>query len=326
MPKKIILEQSKIDEIISLYKDGKLLKDIASHLGYSGPFIKKILKKNKIELRITYSQRKYELNNDYFDNIDTEEKAYFLGFLFADGNVHSKNNSISISLHKKDEKILKLFSSFIYKNEHCLYVRSNNQLALAFSSKNIKEKLIALGCVPNKSLVLKFPDLLKDNDIIRHFIRGYFDGDGSLSKENRKNRKSETYKFNIVSTKDFCKEVAKIITDNTGAHISFKKAPVSKSNDVTIIISVGGNRQTANVMDWLYKDATIYLERKYNKYLQLKELQKEIELSKTPEIKYKLSLEQINEIKKLRNEKWTIKAISQKFCRSEEIISKLLKL
>jgi hypothetical protein len=133
------------------------------------------------------------------------------------------------------------------------------------------EKLTELGCVQAKSLILKFPEWLKDSELQRHFIRGHYDGDGGVHiSDIRKNAVCTK----ITSTKEFCTSVKNIILQQTGLKFG-EPRPANKSGNNTYRIDMSGARQIQNFLTWLYKDASIYLNRKYNLYLQLIEKNKE---------------------------------------------------
>ena len=122
-----------------------------------------------------------------------------------------------------------------------------------------------MGCVPAKSLILKFPEWLTDPELQRHFIRGHYDGDGGVHiSDIRKNAVSTK----ITSTKEFCSSVKNVILNQTGIKFGEPRS-VHKNEKNTYCIDMSGARQIENFLKWLYKDATIYLDRKYNLYLEL---------------------------------------------------------
>jgi hypothetical protein len=140
------------------------------------------------------------------------------------------------------------------------------------NQKEICYQLEALGCVSNKSLILEFPTTVP-NELIHHFLRGYSDGDGCIYKNKlQKTKTSKPYINTIwkfVSTKQFCNETAKILKEQLDINCS-QSLSRPKTNQITTTLSVGGNLQVMKVLDWLYKNATIYLPRKYEKYLEFK--------------------------------------------------------
>jgi intein/homing endonuclease len=245
-------------EIIDLYLNKKYsIAKLASLYKVSRDCISLRLKKNNIKTLIC---RKYKnIDEHYFDNIDSEEKAYFLGLLFADGCNH--RDKITIDLQENDRLILQKLSKTILGEDATYYKKINkgkNQYRVTIYSEIICDRLNELGCVPRKSLILEFPKL--DIKLQKHFIRGYFDGDGCICENNNK------YYFSIVSTKNFCNEVAIIIKNNVQINILFK---LCCENNITTVLYIKGNIQIKKILDWMYKDANIFLDRKYNKYLEL---------------------------------------------------------
>jgi len=128
----------------------------------------------------------------------------------------------------------------------------------------MKQRLIELGCVPAKSLILQYPVL--DHNMQQHFLRGYFDGDGSIYSYDN------DYATCTISTDDFCQSIKCIILDRVGliGNITKSQQMFDRGNYITSNFLLKGNRRVLKLMNWLYKDATIYLTRKYNKYLELK--------------------------------------------------------
>jgi len=133
-----------------------------------------------------------KFNDTYFENIDTEDKSYWLGFFYADGYVRKRHDSgqFKLKLCKKDKNHIELFKTNI-KSEHIItdgvefFTKNNKKYKSEYSLLNIYslklvDDLIKHGCVQNKTQKIRFP-ILK-NELIQHFIRGYFDGDGCIYK------------------------------------------------------------------------------------------------------------------------------------------------
>ena len=131
-------------------------------------------------------------NNNYFDNIDTEYKAYILGFIYADGTLYqaktgNRQLKLTISLQEEDGYILEKLGEDIenikVKLSYPPAISKHNwkkRKVLAFSSNQICNRLISLGCYINKSKVgMKFPEI--PSALMHHFVRGFFDGDGSVT-------------------------------------------------------------------------------------------------------------------------------------------------
>jgi hypothetical protein len=160
-----------------------------------------VLKKNNIKSRI----RRHNCNENYFEKIDSCEKAYWLGLLFADGYVrkrkqfngkHKQGGVVGISLKNGDEYLLeKLIIDFESTYRLTKQIKNNFlSYKLEVNSSKMTDDLINLGCVPNKSLKLLPPNLT--DEFISHFIRGYFDGDGSIGRYNG------NLKFSLLGTNE----------------------------------------------------------------------------------------------------------------------------
>ena len=123
----------------------------------------------------------HQFNHNYFKTIDTEEKAYILGFLYADG--YNSDKQVVIAQLEQDVDILeKINKALDADNQIKRKLQSTNNKTvcqLCYSSIDMCTDLTNLGCFRNKSLACTFPTFL-DKSLIRHFIRGYFDGDGCV--------------------------------------------------------------------------------------------------------------------------------------------------
>ena len=193
-----------------------------------------------------------------FEIIDTEEKAYWLGFLYADGSVSSTDNRIELGLAEKDLNHIEKFKEFIGVPNKISYRPQTKSYRYSFKSIPCKEDLIKQGCVPKKSLILKFPtEQQVPNYLIKHFIRGYFDGDGWFSNT------PSCFQVGIIGTEDFIKGFLNIIEIQNKNNKIFT---VHREDGAKRYV-FGGLNDVTNFLNWIYKDATIYLDRKYNHYL-----------------------------------------------------------
>lgn len=276
---KMLTDEQKL-EIVEKYKTGNYsCNDLGKEYNRKGYNIARLLKRRGVEVAQDRKQthRKYSLNQNYFNKIDTEDKAYFLGLLYADGCNHNCKK-ISIELQEQDIDMVRLFAKYL-KTDIPLYHRKvkrskskNDAHGLTISCKKIATDLNRLGCIPRKSLVLKFPTKEQlPPYLIRHFIRGYFDGDGCISSyfSSYKDTKYFTIKSSIASTEEFCTSVANIVKEILNIDlIQYKHNKDSKN---TYIIETSGRLDTFNFVEWLYLDSNISLNRKHNKYLTIKE-------------------------------------------------------
>lgn len=216
-----------------------------------------------------------KINHNYFENIDNEHKAYWLGFIYADGSISKKvyekgsyTYRLRMELMFEDKYILEQMALDLesdlkpkeyYNNKVHFkgYDKPKHNAYIMFSSKKMGEDLVKLGVIPNKTFVLKsLPNI--PNNLMKHFIRGYFDGDGSVyftSKENSiRTAFYGTHDF-ISSIQDFLIEelglTKKKITDQKGANVSFINIAKQESREL---------------YHYMYDEATIFLNRKYEKY------------------------------------------------------------
>lgn len=258
-------------KIVELYKSGVSCTKIAIKFNLYHKSVNDILDEYGIE-RTGKSNRKHKLNEHYFDNIDSQDKAYILGLLFADGYNSICKSSIRICLQYTDVDILLKIKDKIGSSKELKYIdyknqkRSNgyiskNMYQLEFYSSYMCKKLSELGMVQNKSLVLEYPDI--DEKYNSHFIRGYFDGDGSYCPHYTKTGHFQAL-ATITSTEQFCEKALNIIRENTGINGGIYDA--SSHNGITKVLSISGTNQCRKLFEWLYEDADLYLERKYNLY------------------------------------------------------------
>jgi hypothetical protein len=200
--------------------------------------------------------RKYNFNQQFFENIDNEHKAYWLGFIVADGNVSVRKCGSTLSITSIDYDHLEKFKDTI---NHVGPIRAHgekNCYRFEVHSIKIVSDLIKLGVVPRKSRCTVVPHL--SNDLVNHFIRGVFDGDGTIGFY------GDSWRLSIVSgNPQFIIDLKKIITRNDikGGYISHQK---SVDN-----LTFGGSCLPYKFANFIYKDANIYLDRKYEKYLEL---------------------------------------------------------
>lgn len=274
-----------IDQAVTEYVDTPLLdrsiKRISAKYGINEKTLSRHLKARGVE--IVKTGPSVNFNYRFFQNIDSEEKAYWLGFMYADGYVMAKTNGVGLGVALKDIDHLKKYNlalnypkglkvsethQFGSKEHANKDGKTLYMVRTIITNKWLKEDLIACGCVPNKSLILTFPseDIFKESEqytkeqLILHFIRGYFDGDGTLGlyPHSRTNPTLEESLL-IVGTKDFLEGVQKYL----GKGYLMQKP---NCNEATYRLGYSTSK-AFNAAEKLYKNATVYLDRKYNKYL-----------------------------------------------------------
>ena len=260
-----VIQQDEIEKAISLKKQGLTLKEVSNKIGH--PVHK--LRAYNIHLINPEVDRveKYPIDLDYFKNIDTEDKAYYLGLLAADGSIST--SGIKIELHYKDLYILEKFRDLIsptrpiYKFER---EGRNTTYSLEIRSKYLKDIMEQWNIIPRKSFRnTSLPNL--SEDMMPHFIRGYFDGDGSVYKNNN------TLRIKFIGNTQFITELHIYLKQSIKIH--------QTSKEYTSYFTISTQKDIQNLYDYMYSNATIYLRRKKKKfdvYYYLKNL--EIEMFK----------------------------------------------
>ncbi|PYY28346.1 LAGLIDADG family homing endonuclease [Paenibacillus illinoisensis] len=242
-------------------------KEISKQLNRSKAAID--LKINRIGLK----KSKYTYDHDFFEKIDTEDKAYWLGFIYADGCISIKEEinscELSIKLQKNDAEHLKKFNKSLNGNiEVTTFDRTSNfdnklygGCQIRIYSQQMVRDLQNCGITTNKSLTISFPTL--EQELIRHFVRGFFDGDGCLTKNNHKNGKSYVRADFTCGSEVFVHQLRDILY-KSGINTYIHREPERPYRLV-----IGGMKNCDKFFKYIYDDATIYLERKMRKKLSL---------------------------------------------------------
>lgn len=258
--------------IIGDYKNGITNKELTKKYNLHRCTIQTVLLRNGVNLKsLSETARKHQLiNENYFNKINTEEKAYILGLLYADGSI--RNNGFEITLMETDKELLERLSIIIY-NKIILGYRAGrkylkdskhickSQYRLVVTSNIMKNDLIKHGCVRAKTFKIRFPQL-NNADMYRHFVRGYFDGDGCFSVPKKQ---SNTAVVHITSNIYFCDGLAEYIKKTINVNM---KSQIRYKNIGAVRLSI--TKQVIKFMDWLYDDSTIYLTRKHDKFENFK--------------------------------------------------------
>lgn len=262
--------ENNIKEIKRLYYEENFsCLDIAKKLNVKKYQIDYVFKKYNWEKRtLAEACRVYEVDVNYFDEINTPNKAYILGFLYADGYNNLIINSWCLSLKKMDEEILIKIQKELKSNKPIKYRddlhkdgTSRDMASFYIGSKHMCESLAKWGVVQNKTFQLKFPDFLNE-DLLPHFIRGYFDGDGCISGRIRKDRNVMRYSVNIMSNIDFCEGCTEYLNKKwIKAHCN-----IPSGQPKNRIVRFSAIESMKKFYELIYTNADLKLERKYQKF------------------------------------------------------------
>ena len=261
-----MLNNQQKQEIIEKYQDGMSINQIAKNYKVSWDTIKRFLIGEKIYSQENKKINQYSTFSEYnlFEKIENEEQAYWLGFLYADGNIRKERNEISLDLKEEDLETIKAFHSFcnnqnkirqhIIKKENKVFI----SYVSSFSSEKTKNNLIALGCVPQKSLKLTFPhESIIPDCFLLAFVKGYIDGDGSIQYDYQKYR----YRITIIGTKDFLFGLQKRCQLEEHSYIYSTKCQIYN-------LTISGKDFVLDFLKKTYSIQTHSLERKKQIFLQ----------------------------------------------------------
>ena len=270
--------QNKLDQVVILYKQGKSQLFIEKELGLTRKTIRELLKNKDLKYRDKSEQSfiRYgtELDETVFDEL-TPDALYWIGLLYADGHIEEKREaSIDLVLHKQDMQHLENFKLFLKSNRKVYQPKKDDDcMRLRFNSKKIRDRLIELGFKHDKSYTAIPHELLKH---FRDFWRGVVDGDGGVYSKTDKQLSHSVYLCGTLETIFefiiFCSNKLGI-KDKYPSHTK-KEGKISE----TLYQVQYYGEDAKKVAKLLYKDSTTYLERKYQKYLEICE-ENEVNLS-----------------------------------------------
>lgn len=202
-----------------------------------------------------------KINRTYFNSIDTEHKAYFAGLMLADGNVQESNKKYEckISLKKEDGYILNEFKKelkAINPIREIVTQSGSIQDTFSFYGKELISGLKHIGVIENKSGKTFLSNNIP-NDFKRHFIRGFFDGDGSIFNTSSKN----SWGISIAVDKQMAIDLQKYFKNVLNVDTT-----ISKGNGNIYALRTSKYNNVKQIMTHLYKDSNIHFTRKYDKY------------------------------------------------------------
>lgn len=264
------------ERIDFLHEEGKNAFEISKILNfkYEQPVYNYFKKKGwETTKREDYkSNAKYTVNYDFFNKIDTEEKAYILGFICADGHIDKKRNCIVIALQDGDYEILEKIRSCLNSDHPIVrniqkknpYTGSNHlvtpQCTISINGKDLVKPLFEMGLDSRKTYTLD-NTIMKyvPENLVKHFLRGYFDGDGNIvwGKHYSSGNK---YLIQVAGNEKFL----------LGSFQKYFPTPnvlyKYKTSKQCFAWKVSDKLKVLEFLNYLYSDAKIYLDRKYKIY------------------------------------------------------------
>ena len=244
------------EDVIKRYTDGESCQQIADSYNVSFHTISNILEKYQIARDNKYYN--LSLNEDYFKDIDSYDKAYFLGFLITDGSVNLNDNAIRLSLAAKDKHILE---TFLQKtgSSNKLYERldeKHHEFSFSVKNKKWKEDLAKYGVVPQKTSLVYLPSLAEE--MMPHRIRGLIDGDGWIS--------SASHHIGFCGNEQLVNQVKKYLVDQ----LNVFDVKVIHSETNLWQVSWASKQDIIKICNYIYQDKQdCYLIRKYQEFLKI---------------------------------------------------------
>jgi len=271
MKQKRLTDLQKI-ELVELFKQGKSSKELSAYFGITDVAIRVLLKHRGFKYDMSKSCQRFDINEDYFDNINSQDKAYFLGFLYADGCNKRPRNIVTLILKEDDREILEQLNKLIFPDKELIFEKDyrnnhSNKYGIRISNKHISLKLEELGIVKAKTHKIVFP-LWLSKDLYPHFIRGYFDGDGYIGTiTNSKGHFKD--KVSIVGTELFVNSLINIFKEELNINCSIETRHPERNHNIRTI-TISGRLQVIKLMDYLYNNSNLKLKRKHDRYKQIK--------------------------------------------------------
>lgn len=250
----------------SLYDELGSCRAVGKKLAFNGQTIKRHMQNLRLSVK---KQVRYSCDEDFFSR-DTEESFYLAGFIAADGCIKQRGNSyqLSIGLAVADlnhlqliKKLLKATNPIhIYKIENDIYKNGYvERCELVIVSKKIFNDLGRFNITPRKTKTYIFPDWIENHHLSHHFLRGYFDGDGSIYYSVNKNKFTDQLGFNILGTLNFVQKYKFILEKELN-----QKIGCLRQRSGIYSFDCGGNILVGKIAKYLYRNSNIFLKRKYD--------------------------------------------------------------
>lgn len=255
--------------------NGALLKDVCEKYNLSSATIYRYMKQHNIEYKNEHG-RKNKFNQDYFESIDTEHKAYWLGFIYADGSVfntgsgNTKTNRLQINISNKDIELLIAFCDDIKYDKSKIQTyepkgtySTNLMSKLSINSIKLCSDLAKWGVHPNKTGSLtNLPNI--SEELMPHFIRGFFDGDGWCTCTDK------THNFGFIGDYNFLSQINLYLNKNF--KVSLRTLHLEPRREYSIYyLRYSSCKDYKLLYNCLYNNATIFLKRKQEKLKILSE-------------------------------------------------------
>jgi hypothetical protein len=254
------VSKEKMDEICRRRLNGESIQSLANELGLNLNTLERhfdkigIMLDNSVQREIN---RKYEIDHDFFKKIDSPTKAYMLGLIMTDGNIHKEHYSLRFDFQKKDKYLCEIARKSLSSNAIIVereVKRGGPQARIQFNSKTLIEDLAKLGVEPStKTYNNKFPcESVVPRQYQRDYIRGVMDGDGSAMISHRKGKNTQylAYGISLSGTQEMVKGVQQVLVRDTG--LTETKITKDKRKINNYVMTYHGTGNVAKIFSYLY--------------------------------------------------------------------------
>ena len=247
------------------YKNGIRSPELGKKYGITQASASNYIRRNKITVHPNGVINR--INTQFFKTL-TKESLWLLGWFYSDGNVSKSKNGFNITVHSNDEEVLLKMQKIMDSNVNAIYRPKNRKIMVFYGCEpTIHSDLISLGCVPNKSLIIRYPTFFTEDCQHWSFLRGILEGDGHIGFKSKARKPGLNCEFASGSLL-FLQDIASVLRDKL--QIETKIVERANSNSKKLII-MGGKSSVFKFLDCLYKDCpeNLRLERKYQIYLDM---------------------------------------------------------
>jgi hypothetical protein len=286
--------EDKIDYIKELYKQGVSVKNLGFKFSIDKRRVQKWVEDLTESREINKDKIYGKFDEHIFDNMDYYKKAYWLGYLYSNLYIHYDKLIATISLNVEYIDQLEKFAKFISMPLDKISYYSRGEFkygCITLYGKYICDKLKELGCKTSQTHILQYPTYF-DNRLQLHFIRGLFDGNGSIIKN-----KNGEWKWSIATSKNCCNFIKEYISKNAGIEVGMHS--LSDNEDSTNELITSGNEKVLKILNFIYNSSlhSTRLNKKYNRFLELQDKQDNRNYkNSTDRDHYLLTEEEISEI------------------------------
>ncbi|MDP4224804.1 MAG: hypothetical protein Q8910_00340 [Bacteroidota bacterium] len=281
------LTKDQRDNLAREYDKGASRSELCSKYGVTKSTVAELVIARGYKVRGNEYNRTFNINKSFFDSFDNEYQAYWLGWILSDGHHNRDKHMIKIELGIQDIEILEKLNSAVdssrpIKIREPRGVQKQQTASLTVNCKQWSDRLFELGIYGNKTHSIKFPAWLPEN-LVPHFIRGHQDGDGTITFRNYPQYNRIDGYWKICGTYDLCSGVKDVLVKNGIPANVYRHS----KNSPTWYVQVSGNQHILMLKEYLYSDSHICLERKYERFCEIKKQDEQFKYDKEhkPELK-----------------------------------------